>query len=110
MLYAYIVKKNKQCVVTFIDYTAAFDSIPHKFIDTTLEIADASRKSRSIFRAIYSATTGTARVRSTGGENISSGSFKVARGVIQGDSISPILFIITLDHLIQQHGGGGKGV
>ena len=49
-------------------------------------------------------------MRSTGGEHIFSGSFKVARGVIQGDIISPILFIIALDHLIQQHDGGGKGV
>ena len=110
VLYDYIVKKDKQCVVTFIDYTAAFDSISHKFMDSTLKKSDASRKCSSIFRAIYSAATGTARVRSTGGEHIFSGSFKVARGVIQGDIISPILFIIALDHLIQQHDGGGKGV
>ena len=64
---------NNACVITFIDYTAAFDSISHKFMDVTLAKAGASRKSRAIFRAIYSATTGSARVRSTDGEHIFSG-------------------------------------
>ena len=35
ILYDYIIKNNKSCVVTFIDYTAAFDSISHKFMDAT---------------------------------------------------------------------------
>ena len=73
VLYDFIIKNNKSCVITFIDYTAAFDSISHKFMDVTLAKAGASRKSRAIFRAIYSATTGSARVRSTDGEHIFSG-------------------------------------
>ena len=79
-------------------------------MDATLAKAGASRKSRAIFRAIYSAATGSARVRSTDGEYIYSGTFKIGRGVIQGDIISPILFIIALDHLIQEFDKGGNGV
>ena len=112
MLYDYIIKNKESCVVTFIDYayTAAFDSISHKFLDATLKKAGASRKSRAIFRAIYAAATGAARVRGTDGEVIYSGTFKIGRGVIQGDIISPILFIIALDQLIQEFDGNGGGV
>ena len=54
--------------VTYIDYTAAFDSISHKFMDRTLAAAGASRKSRAIFRAIYTAATGIARVHGVDGK------------------------------------------
>ena len=110
MLYDYIIAKKESCIVTFIDYTAAFDSISHKFMDATLAKAGASRKSRAIFRAIYAAATGAARVRSTDGEFIYSGSFNIGRGVIQGDIISPILFIIALDQLMQEYDKDSEGV
>ena len=48
LLYDQVIKKDRSCVVTFIDYTAAFDSISHKFMDSTLANAGASRKSRAI--------------------------------------------------------------
>ena len=35
---------------------------------------------------------------------------KIGRGVIQGDIISPILFIIALDRIIQEFDEGGDGV
>ena len=93
-----------------IDYTTAFDSISHKFMDRTLAEAGASKKSRTIFRAIYKAATGTARVRGTDGKYIYSGTFKISRGVIQGDIISPMLFILALDQLVQTVDKSGKGV
>ena len=39
-----------------------------------------------------------------------SGSFKVCRGVVQGDIISPVLFILALDQLIQTVDKTGTGV
>ena len=95
--------------MTFIDFTAAFDSISHKFMDKTLTDAGASLKSRQIFRAIYTAATGVVRVNGTDGEHIYSKSFKVSRGVIQGDIISSVLFILALDQIMQQYDGSGKG-
>ena len=110
VLYDQIIRKNSKCVVTYIDYTAAFDSISHKFMDHTLGEAGASRKSRAIFRAIYRVATGVARARGIDGKYTFSGSFDVRRGVIQGDIISPVLFILALDQLVQTvNKAGGKG-
>ena len=93
-----------------IDYTTAFDSISHKCLNRTLTAAKASRKSREIFRVIYKITTGIARVRDTDGKYVYSGSFQVRRGVIQGDIISSILFILALDQLVQTADRSRTGV
>ena len=112
VLYDQIINGNSKCVVTYIDFSAAFDTVSHKFMDATLAKAGASRKSRAIFRAIYSAAAGVARVNGTDGKYVYSGSFDIGRGVIQGDIISPVLFILALDALVQQydevHGKGFK--
>ena len=109
MLYDQIIKRKKSCVVTYIDYTAGFDSISHKFMDATLANAGATRKSRAIFRAIYRAATGMARVKGVDGETIYSQAFEVGRGVIQGDIISPVLFILALDQIMQTYDKGAPG-
>ena len=56
-----------------------------------------------------------ARGRGIDGKYTFSGSFDVRRGVIQGDIISPVLFILALDQLVQTVNkaggeGAGKGV
>ena len=48
-----ILESQKTCVVTFIDFVAAFDSVSHKFLESSLFEAGASEKSRAIFKAIY---------------------------------------------------------
>ena len=79
-------------------------------MDATLAKAGASRKSRAMFRAIYSAATGIARVKHTDGKSIYSEPFRVRRGVIQGDIISPVLFILALDQIFQANDESGDGV
>ena len=75
LLYHAIVNGEISCIVTYIDYKAAFDTVSHKFLDATLARAKAKRKSRAMFRAIYSVATGKARVQGTLGEIILSRSF-----------------------------------
>ena len=109
VLYDQVINKNASCIVTYIDYTAAFDSVSHKFLDATLASAKASTKSRAIFRTIYDAACGVARVRSTDGKCIFSEKFNVGRGVIQGDVMSPVLFILAPDQLIQKYDTSDRG-
>ena len=58
----------------------------------------------------HKAATGAARVKGKDGKFTFSKTFDIVRGVIQGDIISPIFFIIALDQLVQRYDLGGSGV
>ena len=103
-------EKGEDLAVTYIDYSAAFDSVSHKFLDLSLKAAGASRKTRAMFRAIYAAAEGTARVKGLDGKHVYSASFAVRRGVIQGDIISPIFFILALEQLFRLYDKNPEGV
>ena len=106
-----ILEQGRQVVATFVDYSAAFDSVSHKFIDTALADAGASPKSRAIFRAIYQAASATTRVADTDGQYIQSKPFPIRRGVVQGDITSPLYFVIALQLILSRHDNiDGKGV
>ena len=53
----YILRQDKKLYATFIDYSAAFDTVSHRFIDVALTKSGATNKSRAIFRAVYGAAT-----------------------------------------------------
>ena len=110
MLYDFTLKGKKKYVVAFIDYKAAFDSLSHKFIDSVLNRAGASRKCRAIFRAIHDAAKGIVRVNGILGAKIFSDVFNIGRGVVQGDVVSPLLFILVLDQIVKCHDAAGAGV
>ena len=85
------------------------NSVSHTFLDAALAKAGASRKTRKIFRSIYEVAAGTIRINGTNGSHVYADRFNVARGVIQGDIISPILFILALDQLVQTYDTHGTG-
>ena len=68
VIYDQYIKGNKKCAITYIDFTAAFDSVSYRFLDVALEKAHASRKTRAMFRAIYEAVVDTTRIRGVDGE------------------------------------------
>ena len=63
-----MLEEGERLCATFIDYSAAFDSVSHKFLDQALRDAKVSDKSRSLFRAIYKAVSATTKVSATDGE------------------------------------------
>ena len=97
MLYEQVIANDDKLFVTYIDYSVAFDTVSHKFLDKNLSATGASRKTRTIFRAIYADAEGMARVKGLDGRYVYSKSFKVRRGVVQGDIISPIFFILVME-------------
>ena len=103
-----VLLSQKNCVIAFIDFVAAFDSVSHKFLEKALLEAGASEKSRAIFKAIYSKSTARIRLSSPGGEEVFSPPFPVDRGVLQGDIFSPLCFIVALESIMRKHGGAGS--
>ena len=49
-------------------------------------------------------------MKDTNGKTVFSEKFEVRRGVIQGDIILPVLFILALDQIMQTADGDNKGV
>ena len=104
-----VIQDDSKICVTYIDYSVAFDSVSHKFLDRSLANTGASRKTRAMFRAIYAAAEGTARVKGLQGNHVYSATFKIRRGVIQGDIISPIFFILAIEQLFRVHDASPVG-
>ena len=48
-----IVANSQEAYIAFIDFTAAFDSVSHKFLDKCLKKMGAFDSSRAIFRAMH---------------------------------------------------------
>ena len=95
--------EEKEYVVTFLDYRAAFDSVSHKFLDEALREAGCSNKTRAIFRGIYQSASAVVRAKMPGDESeATSKPLDVNRGVVQGDIFSPVCFIIALECLMRR--------
>ena len=102
---------GKSLTINFIDYAAAFDSVSHKFLDETLLRAGASNKMRAMVRAVYESASAFTTVPDADGKKVKTDVFAIARGVLQGDIMSPLLFILALEHILRLHdNANGKGV
>ena len=78
-----ILNEARQAVITFIDYSAAFDTESQLFLDEALADAGVSSKVRRIIQAIFTAATGVVRVRQPSGKMAMSEPFDIERGVLQ---------------------------
>ena len=105
---------GKTMILVFIDFVAAFDTVSHHFLDEAMAAATPQgvgnslekarmEKCRAIVRAIYKKATAAVRVTKADGTHILSSTFPVGRGVLQGDKVSPICFIMALQLIRQLH-------
>ena len=105
-----ILREGRRAVITFIDYSAAFDTESHLFLDEALAEAGVDAKVRRIVQAIFAAASGVVRIRQPDGSTELSESFDIARGVLQGDIFSPIAFIAGLDRIFRLYDANAAGV
>ena len=98
-----ILREGRQAVITFIDYSAAFDKESQMFVDEALAEAGVGAKVRRIVQAIFAAATGVVRVRHADGTMILSEPFDIASGVLQGDIFSPAAFIAEQNRIFRMH-------
>ena len=87
---AVVLREGRNAVITFIDYSAAFDAESQIFIDGALADAGVSAKVRRIIHAGFAAATGIVRVRRPTGVNVMAEPFNIERGVFQGHIFYPV--------------------
>ena len=90
-----MIRAGQKALVTFIDYTAAFDSVSHRFIDESLAEAKASPKVRRMVQAIYRSATGAVRIKRPSGEQVCSNKFHIQRGGTYSAHLSLLLLWTT---------------
>lgn len=89
--------QNLQAVITFIDFSKAFDSIHRgKMLKILLAYGIPPQLVEAIGK-IYEDTR--ARVITPDGETEF---FSISAGVLQGDTLAPYLFIIVLDYVLRE--------
>jgi len=98
-----VLARKGKLYATFIDYSAAFDTVSHKFIDRALDDAGATHKTRAMFRQIYKSATARTEVEGIDGQTVLSDSFPINRGVCQGDITSPLYFILALELILRTY-------
>ena len=88
--------KNLSCIMTFIDFRKAFDSIHRGKLMDILRAYGIPEKLVTAIAATYSETW--AKVRTYDGITQP---FQILAGVLQGDTLAPFLFIIALDYALR---------
>ena len=97
--------------MTFIDFTAAFDTESQLFLEEALS---KSVKVRMIIQSIFSAATGYVRIiikkkqNKKGGSSKDHDPFDTSRGALQGDIFSSVTFIARLMQTFRSHDLSGQ--
>ena len=101
-----MVDKGKNGGTRCVDFSKAFDSVEHLFIDNTL----AFFRYGPVMRKMVATILNNRVSRVIMGEEIG-GKINIQRGTPQGDRASPYLFILCIEILlirIESEKGGGK--
>jgi len=93
--YNFFIKRKVYAL--FVDLSQAFDTVEHKRLWTKLSKLGLSSKTIRILKSIY--IKASARIRTNYGM---SDSFPIEKGVLQGETVSPILWNLYLEDLIHE--------
>ena len=88
---------NKSTYIAFIDFKAAFDSVPRDSLWKILQICGVPQELSVLVRQLYTDTRSAVRLASSLSEE-----FTIKTGVKQGCVIAPELFNCVIDHLMRR--------
>ena len=87
---------NKEVTLCFVDFKKAFDSINRETMFKILPLYGIPEQIIKAIEALYTDTN--AKVITPGCETEQ---FDIFAGVLQGDTLSPFLFILVLDYVLR---------
>lgn len=88
-------KRKKNLSTSWIDYRKAFDSVPHSWIIKSLELYNVHPSITNFIAASMKGWKTTMNLSHSQG-TLESRTIKINRGIFQGDSLSPLLFVLSL--------------
>lgn len=97
-------ERNRPLYLAFIDYKKAFDSVSHNYIWETLATQNVENEYIRVIKSLYKKSKSRVKLETTGPW------FPISRGVKQGDPLSPILFIATLESIISKLDWNKRGI
>ncbi len=106
----WLLKQGRRAVKTYIDFKAAFDSDSHTFLLPSLRSYGCPEKYVRLFALMYDTARVTVRIQLRCRARVHSQMIQVARGVLKGDILSPLLFLIALDCIFSRHNQKSSGV
>ena len=89
---------KKPFLLTFIDYSKAFDSLGWINLWKTLKFAGCPKEIIKVIKTLYEKSTISIRVSSDG---TLAKEFKQKQGIRQGSTLSPCLFVIAMDFCLR---------
>jgi hypothetical protein len=91
-------KANEAFILTFIDYSKAFDSLDWARLWQVLEFAGCPKELVQVIKSLYELSTISIRITADGELATS---FSQKRGIRQGSSLSPCLFVLAMDFCLR---------
>ena len=88
--------KKKTVHITYFDLADAFGSVDHELIHKTLERNNFPPSLQEYFKRLYKNAKSKVVTK-----NLQSDVYDFKRGVFQGDPMSPIIFILAFNPIIQ---------
>ena len=100
-------RMRRNSTTIWLDYRKAFDSIPHSWLIKSLKLAKVPD---DILNALENLTQSWYTILHLNGnnENVASSLIKISKGIYQGDSLSVMLFVLSLNplsHLLRMRKG-----
>ena len=84
-------RRSTNLAMAWIDYRKAHDTTPHSWISECLEVFRVAENTKNLL--VNSMNKWKLELTSNGG---SLGSVEIRRGIFQGDSLSPLLFVLCM--------------